>query len=249
MNGRSPTLVLVHGGAHDSRCWQPTVDALAEIAPDVRVIAVDLPGRGRCAIPLEEMTIATCVDAVVGQNADAGADDVVLVGHSMAGLTIPAAAIALGPERVRRLVYVACSTPPDGSSIAASVSGRSRLALRVGRRFLDRGGTMPWPLARAAFCNGMTAVQRSIVREQLVAESSVLLKEPVDRSRLDPSIPATWVLTLQDRSLSPRQQRRSIANLGGVDRVVELDACHDAMVSHPTELARILVADAVTAER
>jgi hypothetical protein len=35
-----------------------------------------------------------------------------------------------------------------------------------------------------------------------------------------------------------------IDNLGGVDEVVELDTCHDAMVSDPRGLAAILAARA-----
>ena len=49
------------------------------------------------------------------------------------------------------------------------------------------------------------------------------------------------MLTLRDKSLPPRQQRRFIENLGGVDEVIELDTCHNAMISMPDELAAILV--------
>ena len=39
----------------------------------------------------------------------------------------------------------------------------------------------------------------------------------------------------------PAQQRRSIVNLGSVDEWVELDAPRDAMVSHPDQLAAIVL--------
>ena len=38
----------------------------------------------------------------------------------------------------------------------------------------------------------------------------------------------------------PRQQRASIANLGDVDAIVEIDTCRDIMVSEPAELATVL---------
>jgi len=41
----SVALVLIHGGQHDSRCWQPTVDAINREAPGTRILAVNLPGR------------------------------------------------------------------------------------------------------------------------------------------------------------------------------------------------------------
>jgi len=45
--------------------------------------------------------------------------------------------------------------------------------------------------------------------------------------------------------MTPAQQRRSMTNLGGVDDCIELDAPHDAMVSHPEELAAILLERAI----
>ncbi|PRE08850.1 hypothetical protein C6P92_26445, partial [Burkholderia multivorans] len=61
-----------------------------------------------------------------------------------------------------------------------------------------------------------------------------------DRSLL-PAVPMSWVLTKRDRALRPKLQRRFIANLGGVDEVIELDTCHDAMISKPVELAQIIL--------
>ena len=42
-----PGLVLVHGGAHAADCWDLTVEELHRQAPDLTVLAVDLPGRAR----------------------------------------------------------------------------------------------------------------------------------------------------------------------------------------------------------
>ena len=65
--------------------------------------------------------------------------------------------------------------------------------------------------------------------------------EPVDR-RDYPAVPTTWVLPLQDKALSPTSQRKFMQNLGRVDEVVEIDTCHNAMVSEPEALARAILA-------
>ena len=48
-----PTLVLVHGAVHAADCWDLTVDEIRRLAPELTVLAVDLPGRrskpGTCA--------------------------------------------------------------------------------------------------------------------------------------------------------------------------------------------------------
>jgi pimeloyl-ACP methyl ester carboxylesterase len=53
-------------------------------------------------------------------------------------------------------------------------------------------------------------------------------------------IPLTWILTSRDRVLSVKQQRASMAALGGVDDVELIDTCHNAMISRPDQVAAIL---------
>jgi pimeloyl-ACP methyl ester carboxylesterase len=232
----SPALVLIHGGQHDSRCWQPTIDAITRLAPHVRTLAVNLPGRQGVPGDLQTLAIADCVEAAVGQIEQAGLGDVVLVGHSMAGLTVPGVATKLGADRVRRIVCVACSVPPQGKRILVTLLPPIRLAVSRAR------GELPLWMARRMFTNGMTPEQRAFSLSVLIPDATTLAFEPVDRSALPDRISRSWVLTLRDKSLPPRQQRRFIENLGGVDDVVELDTCHNAMISMPGELAAILLA-------
>ena len=85
-----PGLVLVHGGAHAGDCWELTVAELARIAPELRVLAVDLPGRGARPADLTALRITDFVNSAVADIEGAGLGDVVVVGHSMAGLVVPA---------------------------------------------------------------------------------------------------------------------------------------------------------------
>jgi pimeloyl-ACP methyl ester carboxylesterase len=236
-------IVLIHGACSDSRCWAPTVAALAARAPDVPVLAVDLPGRGRSPVPLAGVTLAACVDETARQIGEAGLDDVVLVGHSLAGVILPGVATRLGPGRVRHLVFLACAVPPEGGSVVDVLRGPLRAIATVAAR--RRSPTrLPAFVALAAFANGMDRAQRRVVATSLCPEAGWLIAAPVSRKDFDATIPRTWVLTRKDRGLSPAQQRRSIDNLGGVDRCVALNAPHDAMVSHPDALAGILLASA-----
>jgi len=233
-------IVLLHGACHHSGCWEPTVAAIALRAPDVPVLAVDLPGRGSSVVPLAGLTVDRCVDEVVRQVDDAGLSDVVLVGHSLAGIILPGVAARLGSRRVRRLVFLACAVPPDGGTVIDVLRGPLRaIAVVASRR---RSPTrLPTVVALAAFGNGMSRAQRRVIAASLCPEAGWLVREPVHRRGFDPTLPRTWLLTSRDRGMTPRMQRRSIDNLGGVDECVELDAPHDAMVSHPEQLAEILV--------
>lgn len=237
----SPALVLIHGGSHSARCWQPTIAELARQSPQTPVLAVDLPGRGSVPADLGSVTVQDWVDSTVGQIDAAALTDVVLVAHSMGGLTAPGVAAALGAERVRALVMVAACIPPQGGTVMDTLSPVLRRGIE---RQARKGGAAPplaKPLAAMFFCNGMSKEQKRLVLDQLCDDASQTAREPIDRSGLPHSIPRTWVLTKRDRALRPKQQRQFMQNLGGVSRVIEIDTCHDVMVSEPARLAEVLL--------
>jgi pimeloyl-ACP methyl ester carboxylesterase len=235
-----PDLVLVHGGEHAADCWDHVLAEVRRHEPELRSLAVDLPGHGRKAGDLATVTIIEWVDSIVADIEEAGFGDVVIVGHSMAGVTVPGVVTKLGSSRVREMILATAFVPPQGSAIADTLSGPlasfARYAARIGRPM-----KIPAPVARWAFCNGMTPQQRRLTMSRLHAESARIPGEPVDRSGLPADVPRTWILTTRDRALSVASQHASIAALGGVDTVIPLDACHELMFSHPKQLAQILV--------
>lgn len=237
----SPTYVFVRGGQHTGACWQPTIDAMTDVEPDVHTLAVDLPGRRDEPGDLATLTIDQCVRSVMRQIETVGAGRVVLVGHSMAGITLPGVAAALGSDRVAHMVYAACCVPPQGMAVASTLRPPVSWIAGAMSRFVKVSRPLPGPAARWMFANGMNDGQKRRVVAGLVTESGVVTKEPVDRSNM-PDVPTTWVLTLRDNSLKPAMQREFIANLGYVDDVVEVDTCHNVMMSEPARLADLLLA-------
>jgi pimeloyl-ACP methyl ester carboxylesterase len=235
-----PALVLIHGGEHAADCWDFVVAELAEREPQLEVLAVDLPGRRGNPGDLRALNIAAAVESVVNDINAADLAEVVIVGHSIAGVTVPGVAAALRSVRVRELIFVACHIPPQGASILDAIGGPlSVFALyttRTTRPFL-----MPGVVARLAFCNGMTREQRQFMLTHRYRDSVRLYNDKVDRSAMPTDIPRTWILTRGDRILSQRAQRKSIAALGGVDTIIPVDSCHDLMIRRPGWLADTLL--------
>jgi pimeloyl-ACP methyl ester carboxylesterase len=238
--GSAPAFVFVHGGQHTGACWRPTIDAMRRIEPGVLTLAVDLPGHGTEPGDLATLTIEQCVDSVVRQIGEAAIDRAVLVGHSMAGITLPGVATELGPDRVAHMVYVACCVPPQGGTVMSTLKPPISWIAGAMSRFVKVSKPLPGPIAAWMFANGMTREQRRAVVAGLVPESGVVTRQVVDRSGM-PDLPTTWVLTRQDNSLRPALQREFAANLGNVDEIVEIDTCHNVMMSEPDELARVLL--------
>ena len=244
-------LVLVHGGAHGAWCWEPTVPHL-----DGAVLPIDLPPKSvrggddrRVQLPeLQTLTIGDFAASTIADIDAAGFDRFVLVGHSMGGLTISEVAARI-PERVARLVYVSCIVPPEGGSAIDALPEEIREMTTTAIEDARQGGANPIGnfddgTARHMFCNDMTDEQARFVLDRIGTEAVGILAEKVSRAGIPPDLPKTFVKLLQDQSLAPDDQDQLIANLrsspGGDVEVIELDSGHDAMVSHPRELAEVL---------
>jgi pimeloyl-ACP methyl ester carboxylesterase len=225
--------VLIHGGAHGAWCWEPLLPHLAGPA-----LAVDLPGRGKKPADLDALGADDWARSVVDDLEAAGLSRVVLVGHSLAGITIPRVLERAG-ERIAHAVFVSCCIPREGQSVFEALAADG-----------IAGGEIPPPdagtstidpeAARAWFCSDMDEAQTRFVLDRLCPEATRPMSEPMRLAGLRRAVPRTYVKLLSDRILLPPMQDAFVRNAGPGCRVRELDAGHNAMVSRPRELAAIL---------
>src|SRR5688572_20274810 len=80
VEGRGPTVVLVHGLGGFADSWRDTVEALAS---RLSVYALDLPGFGRSAKPRTRYGLGLFAGALAGFLDALGIGQVSLVGHSL----------------------------------------------------------------------------------------------------------------------------------------------------------------------
>jgi pimeloyl-ACP methyl ester carboxylesterase len=225
------TFVLVHGGGFGASCWDPIMPVLP-----ASTVAVDLPGRGTRPAPLGDLTIADFVDAVVEDIESRDLRDVVLVGHSLAGITMPGVAARI-PKRLARLVFVSCTVPADGQSTVDTLDPEVQQVARENAGNAD-GGRMDDAMAVAMFCNDMTPEQTEWTLAHLVPEAPRVPSEPVSLAGLQEGIPCTWIRLERDLIVAPWKQNLFAERTNS--EIVSLDAAHMAMVSHPAELAALL---------
>ncbi|MEU8777369.1 alpha/beta hydrolase [Streptomyces sp. NPDC048606] len=123
-DARRPLFLLVHGGSGNARTWEPLQNELALLGH--LSYAVDLPGHGAHAdgpaayhrLPQDPVALAAAPSPMCGVTLRdnvthvlgivrrvAARRPVVLVGHSLGGLTISAVANA-APELLRRVVHL-----------------------------------------------------------------------------------------------------------------------------------------------
>lgn len=230
----SPPFVLVHGAWHAGACWQPLVDELESRGESV--VAVDLP----CEDP--DAGLEAYATAVV----DAAArfdEPVVVVGHSLGGLTIP-----LVPARrpVAGLVFVAAILPAPGCP-AFEVLGDAAFSpgfpeLAGAHQRTETGGGSRWDRegAIAAFYHDVSGR----LLDGAVAALRVQHLGPMqERWPLEayPDVPMRYVACADDRILDPAWQIRTAQERLGVTADV-LEGSHSPMLARPAELADLLTA-------
>lgn len=220
--------VLVHGAAHGAWCWEQVVPIL-EASPQVEhVVAIDLVGHGARLDekPLDEVCLDDYAYDVVREIESRDLHDVVLVGHSLAGITLPSAAHPL-VSRLRRLVYLSTTNPPVGQSVE------------------DRMNDPLSPISRevdfeSMFCNDLDAEASAWLLSRLGPEPPGPMAEKVTVATGPPGVPSTYILLEKDEALPPAYQREQ-ARTAQADEIVTLDAGHSAFASRPQELADLLL--------
>ena len=227
------TFVLVHGAWHGGWCWSRVAALLR--ARGHRVFTPTQTGLGeRAHLLSRDITFATFVQDIMGVFEAEELDDVVLVGHSFGGSSISGVADRV-PERVRRLVYLDArilengESPMDGSALAGE---RRKLAEESG------GLSLPAP-PPAAFGvpEGPDAdwlARRMTPHPFSVFCSSLALDHPVGNGR-----PCTY-LCCTDPIYGPLESSRRWAKGRPGWAWQEIATGHDAMVTAPDQLARML---------
>ncbi|WP_410622083.1 alpha/beta fold hydrolase [Amycolatopsis sp. cmx-8-4] len=227
------TFLLVHGAWHSGRSWDRVVPLLE--AAGHRAFAPSLTGYGdKAHLLAPDVGLGTHVDDIAGLIEDERLDDVVLVGHSYAGMVVSGVANRV-PERIAHLVYLDAMVPEDGET-AIDVMPISKQLVDAA---VDGWRVPPLPeLPPPLGLFGVTdpddvAWLRSMLSDQPVR----CLTEPV---RLDDpavrAIPRTHIHCVAGR---PEGITRRPVPAG--ERVRELQTGHDCMITMPAELAGLLL--------
>jgi 2-succinyl-6-hydroxy-2,4-cyclohexadiene-1-carboxylate synthase len=135
------SVVLLHGFSGTRHAWDGVIAALD--AERYRPLALDLPGHGDAADAARPITFGGCIAHVLAHSPER----FVLCGYSMGGRLALHVALA-APERVQRLVLVACSPGiEDGAERAERRLADRALADELERipfeDFIERWRTQP----------------------------------------------------------------------------------------------------------
>uniref|UniRef100_A0AAU1M3Q5 Alpha/beta hydrolase n=1 Tax=Streptomyces sp. NBC_00148 TaxID=2903626 RepID=A0AAU1M3Q5_9ACTN len=229
--GTMTTYVLVHGAWHGGWCWRRAADLLRRAGHEVHVPT--LTGLGERAHLLGvEIGLRTHVDDLLGVLTYEDLRNVVLVGHSYAGLVVREAADRM-PERVSRITMVDGWAGQDGQSLEDLVPDFFRDW--IGSTTVD--GLIPPPPAATL---GVTKPdQVAWLETRLTPHPRRTFSEPTRLSGAVDAIGCRAVLC----SPGGPMPFPDLAEKNGWESTV-LDVGHAAMLTAPQALADILLQDA-----
>jgi len=239
------TFFLVHGAWHGAWCWYRVVPLLERRGH--RVVTPELPAHGLDATPAAAVSLADYAGHVA-EALRAAPEPVVLVGHSLGGMVISAAA-ELVPERVRCLAYVAAFLPGDGDSLVRLADGDTENQLTPHCTADPAAGLLHLAPAglRPAFYADCADEDVALAARLARPEPLRPLAEPV---HLTPgrwgAIPRAYVECAADRALPPARQRLMQA-ARPCQRVLRLASGHSPFFSQPGALVEYVASLAAPA--
>lgn len=228
------TFVLVHGAWHAGWCWELISPELERLGH--RVVAPDLPMED------PEAGSSRYCDTVIDALEESDGD-LIAVGHSLGGLTIPLIA-----ERtpVRSLVFLCAMVPIPGKAFLKTIdrAGPQMFSPQwptlASRQIEHPDGSSEWPEDAAIevfyeTCDPQVAARAA---RRLRRQHWKALNEPSPLQKW-PDVASIYVVCTKDRAINPEWSRRAAKERLGVD-AIELDCDHSPMLSRPEELVSIL---------
>jgi pimeloyl-ACP methyl ester carboxylesterase len=231
MNTR-PNIVLVHGAWADGSCWSGVIERLQADGYQVRAPQFPLTALADDVARLRQVLNLQDGPAIV-------------VGHSYGGHVITA--LGADAPNVAGLVYIAAFGLDQGESLGALLS-QGPVTPALAHLSTDSHG-FGW-LSEDDFVRHFAGDVDPVKARVMYA-----LQQPIAMSIFDEPIgvpawktlPSWYLVATDDQALPPDAERLFATRMGAT--TVEVPSSHVAMVSHPSEVARLIetAAKAVTA--
>lgn len=227
------TYAFVPGAWHGAWCWERVAPLVTDAGH--RVVAIDLPCEDA------SQGCAAYRDLALEAIGDAG-DDVVVVGHSAGGLTAPLVAAA---RPVRRLVFVSALLPLPGRPFAEQNEAEGILEHEYQAGIeSDHDGNRRWfdlELCGRTMYAGCSREDIVWAFGHLRAQASTMYTEASPLEEW-PDVPIADIRGDQDWLVSSGWAAKAVPARLGVETAVIRGAGHSPMLSHPQELAALLLA-------
>jgi pimeloyl-ACP methyl ester carboxylesterase len=217
-----PNIVLVHGLWADGSSWSKVIPILEKAGH--RVVAVQLAAH---SLADDVATVKRAIDLVGGPT--------ILVAHSFGGFVITQA--AYNNPNVTGLVYVSAFAPDEGESAVNFVPVES---LPPGLLVVDSGGFayLNPEMFPQAFAQDVNTTEAEILAAvQKPAHQSLFTEKSGPPAWKQ--LPTWFVVSENDRIIPPDAERMFAQRMNAT--TISLNSSHASLVSHPNEVAQLIL--------
>jgi pimeloyl-ACP methyl ester carboxylesterase len=218
-------VVLVHGAWADGSSWAEVIPLLQ--AAGLKVTAVQNP-------------LTSLKDSVAATRRELALQDgpTVLAGHSWAGTVVS----EVGTEpKVTALVYVAARAPDAGEDFVALSGKYPAGAVRAGVREHDGFTKISEESFLKYFANGVEPKKAKVLYAVQEPTAAALMGERTTAAAWR-SKPSWYAVSKLDQTINPDLERFLAKRMNAT--TVELEAGHLSLVSHPQQIADLIMAAA-----
>jgi pimeloyl-ACP methyl ester carboxylesterase len=233
--GRKTTYVLVHGAWHGGWCWCRVVPLLRRAGHEV--LTPSLTGLGdRAHLSRPEINLDTHIQDILMLIDMEDLDDIVLVGHSYAGMVITGVADRT-PSKIRRLVYLDAFLPKNGKAQIDYIPAYRVTPMKKEGEETGMVNPLPLSLFGVTKPEDVAWVSRHIVKQpyQTMAQPIKLTNEAAISRLLK-----TYVYCSSPATGSFDQFAAKLRN-DPTWQFFEMKTGHDVMIIDPEGLARVLL--------
>jgi pimeloyl-ACP methyl ester carboxylesterase len=228
--------VFVPGVNHGGWCWHPVGQRVRAAGHGAH--ALTLPGLAMGDDPTG-LRLVDAVDHIVREVERRDLHDVVLVGHSAAGVPITAAAPRIA-DRLTHIAFFSAFIPRRGESMADALGPDTAAWLRA-TAAASPEGTIPIDFATfsTVLMQDEPADLQRLVFDQLTPQPGGYVLDPSDADGLDSlGVPITYLLAERDIALAAPGVE--LAARLGVEPIM-VPGTHEALLTHPDEVAAALL--------
>ena len=236
MKNNKPHFLLIHGAWHGGWVWNEISDILRYQRYSVSTPTLTGLGEKKHLLS-SKITIETFIEDVVNHIIFENLNNLILVGHSFAGSVISGVADRL-KDRIQKLIYFDAMILIDGQkpfdiTPKETVEQRIELAKKFGNNI-----SIPAPSADAF---GVFDIKKSLLLEEKLTphplsafQSKLILKNEVGNG-----IPLSYIFCTKPVYKSLESSREIVRKMKWP--IFELNAGHDAMLTHPKETLNLLM--------
>ena len=236
MKNNKPHFLLIHGAWHGGWVWNEISDILRYQRYSVSTPTLTGLGEKKHLLS-SKIIIETFIEDVVNHIVFENLNNIILVGHSFAGSVISGVADRL-KDRIQKLIYFDAMILIDGQkpfdiTPKETVEQRIELAKKFGNNI-----SIPAPSADAF---GVFDIKKSLLLEEKLTphplsafQSKLILKNEVGNG-----IPLSYIYCTKPVYKSLESSRAVVSKMKWP--IFELNAGHDAMLTHPKETLNLLM--------